>query len=57
MRRMKMSTAENEIGERESVCLWAEGKIVFLLLDTMQTCTVQTQTRLSNRALINYATV
>ena len=27
----RMGTAENEIGEGESVCLWAEGKIVFLL--------------------------
>jgi hypothetical protein len=29
--RRRMGTAENEIGEGESVCLWAEGKIVFLL--------------------------
>jgi hypothetical protein len=35
MRRMKMGTAKNKIGEGESVYLWAEGKIVFLLPDTM----------------------
>jgi hypothetical protein len=35
MQRMKISTAENEIGEGERVCSWVEGKIVFLLLDTM----------------------
>ena len=29
--RRRMGTAKNEIGEGESVCLWAEGKIVFLL--------------------------
>jgi hypothetical protein len=36
MRGMKMGTAENEIGEGESVCLWDEGKIVFLLPDTVR---------------------
>jgi hypothetical protein len=32
----KMGTAENEIGKGESVCLWAEGKIVFLMFDTVR---------------------
>ena len=36
MRRMKMGTAKNEIGEGKSVCLWAKDKIVFLLPDTVR---------------------
>ena len=31
-----MGMAENEIGEGESVCLWAESKIVILLPDTVR---------------------
>jgi hypothetical protein len=47
----KMGTAENEIGKGESVCLWAEGKIVFLMFDTVR-AQCKHKPRLSNRAWI-----
>jgi hypothetical protein len=58
---MKIGMAKNEIGEGESVYLWAEGKIVFLLPDTMRTqCkrkpVYQTGPKLTMKSLNNIMT-